>query len=71
MCGNVTSRGVQMLFYNETLDTKPKNDFLEVFRWFYDQYGITTKEEIIENMANLLDNWSPHEWIEKLINHFD
>ena len=60
-----------MLFYNETLDTKPKNDFLEVFRWFYDQYDIASEEENIENMANLLDNWSPYEGVEKLLDRFD
>ena len=38
---------------------------------FYNQYGIATGEEIIENMAKLLDNWSPHKGTEKLINRFD
>ena len=44
---------------------------LEVFRWFYDQYAIAMEEEIIENMATLLDNWSLHEGMEKLIDRFD
>ena len=46
-------------------------NFLEVFKWFYNQYGITTEEEIIKNMAKLLDNWSPHKGMEKLIDRFD
>ena len=29
------------------------------------------RKEIIENMAKLLDNWSPHEGMEKLIDRFD
>ena len=49
----------------------PKMTFLEVFKWFYNQYGIATEEEIIKNMAKLLNNWSPHEGMEKFIGHFD
>ena len=45
--------------------------FLEVFKWFYNQYGIAAEEEIIQNMAKLLDNWSPHKGMEKLIDRFD
>ena len=29
------------------------------------------RKEIIENMAKLLDNWLPHEGMEKLIDRFD
>ena len=45
--------------------------FLQVFKLFYDQYGIATEEEIIENTAKLLDNWSPHQGMKKLIDRFD
>ena len=45
--------------------------FLQVFDWFYDQYVIVTEEEIIENTAKLLDTWSLHKEMEKLINRLD
>ena len=45
--------------------------FLQVFKWFFGQYGIATKEEIIENTASLFDSWAPHEGMEIPIDRFD
>ena len=61
----------KLSFIAQQLTQNPKMTFLEVFKWFYNQYGIATEEEIIKNMAKLLNNWSPHEGMEKFIGHFD
>ena len=45
--------------------------FLEVFEYFWDQYGQATEEEIIKNTASLFNQWSLHKGIEKLIDRFD
>ena len=45
--------------------------FLQVFDYFWEQFGIATEEEIIENTAKLLNPWQPHEGMEVLIDRFD
>ena len=42
-----------------------------MFTWGFEQYGQATEEEIIENTAALLEQWSLHKEIEKLIDRFD
>ena len=44
---------------------------LQVYEWFYDQYGLPTEEVTIKNTAKVLDNSSSHEGMEKLIDRFD
>ena len=58
-------------FIAHQLTSNPKMTFLQVFEWCYDQYVIAaTEEDIIENTAKLLDHWSPHEGMEKLVDRF-
>ena len=58
-------------FLAQQLTSNPKMTFLEVFEWFYNQYCVAMKEEIIGNTAKLLDDWSPHKGAEKFIDRFD
>ena len=58
-------------FTAQHLTSNPKMTFLQVFEWFYDQYGLATEEKTIENIAKLLEKWSPHEGMEKIIHRFD
>ena len=61
----------QWSFKNQQLTANPKLTFLQVFDWFYSQYGISTEEEATENTASLLDPWAPHEGMEALIDRFN
>ena len=60
-----------MFIYRPTAHFQPQMAFLEVFEWFYGQYSAAMEEEIIKNIAKLLDNWSPNDGVEKLIDRFD
>lgn len=59
-------------FEENQLTVDPRQIFLHVFDYyFWEQFGIATEEEIIENMAKLLNSWQPHEGMEELIDNFD
>ncbi len=45
--------------------------FLNVVDYFWEQFGITTEEEIIKNTVKLLNPWQPHKGMEVLIDQFD
>ena len=53
------------------LTVDPKQSFLQVFDYFWEQFGMATEEEIINNTGTLLNPWQPHEGMEVLIDRFD
>ena len=61
----------RVAFESNQLTTNPKLSFLEVFDHFWEHFGIATEEELIENTAQLLNPWQPHEGMESLIERFD
>ena len=46
-------------FEENQLTNNPKMRFLQVFDYFWDNYGDASEEEIVENIAKLLDPWQP------------
>ena len=53
------------------LTANPKMNFRQVFDYFWEQFGIATEEEIVDNIATLLNPWQPNEGLEVLIDRFD
>ena len=61
----------RIAFESNQLTVNPKLSFLEVFDHFWEHFGMATEEELIENTAQLLNPWQPHEGMESLIDRFD
>ena len=53
------------------LTANPKMTFRQVFDYFWEQFGIATEEDIVDNVATLLNPWQPNEGLEVLIDGFD
>ena len=61
----------RIAFESNQLTVNPKLSFLEVFDHFWEHFGMATEEELIENTAQLLNPWQPHEGMESLVDRFD
>ena len=70
-CSSLIPEEYKHSFIAQQLASNPQLTFLQVYEWFYDQYRLATEEETTKTTAKLLDNWSPHKGMEKLINRFD
>ena len=58
--------------YNDGhLTANPKMTFRQVYDYFWEQFGIATEEDIVDNVATLLNPWQPSEGMEVLIDRFD